>query len=292
MKISNIVLGFALVFLTFGCNKDNNVTENNDISVEEIQVNAKIDMASDDVSDLVLEQETNTYANSTSGKSTESAAAFLPSCATITRVPSFGTPLTPGTLVTKTIDFGTVGCPLPNGNILKGKIIMTFTFQPSASVHTITYTFENFYHNAIKYDGTKTFTRSMTGTPSHPIVTMNMDMNVTFPNGNVYTRIGTRTREIVEGYSTPMVLLDNIYRVTGNWSTSFQNTTVQTSTITTPLYVKMSCITVNKPLIVGGVITIVRNVNTAVLNYGNGDCDNIATLSINGGTPVEITIGN
>lgn len=290
-KILNLIL--IVSFLSISCTKDNeDVTT---FSADEAGMNAKIDIANDDVSDIVEAQFKATMENSVSGKSTELNATSLPPCATVTRVPAFGTAPTPGTLVTKTIDFGTTGCPMPNGNILKGQIIISFTFNPGATSHTINYEFLNFYHNALKFDGNKTFTRTMSvataASPSHPIVVMNMDMTVTFPNGNVLERVGTRTREIIQGFNTPNILLDNVYEVTGNWTTTFPNTTVQTSTITTPLNVKMSCISVNKPLLVSGVITFVRNNNTATLDYGNGDCDNLAVFTING-TSYNVIIGN
>lgn len=210
-------------------------------------------------------------------------------------MPAFGTAITPGTQVTKTIDFGTTGCQLNNGNIVKGKIIISFVFQPTAVSHTVTYTFDNFYHNNIKFVGTKTFTRSLTAATAtsapHPIVVMLLDMTITMPNGDVYTRVGTRTRELVEGFNTPMIFADNIYKITGNWTTTHPNGTVQTATITTPLRAKMSCLAVNKPLLVLGVITFVKNGVTATLDYGNGDCDNTAVFTING-TSYTINIGN
>jgi hypothetical protein len=79
--------------------------------------------------------------------------------------------------------------------------------------------------------------------------------------------------------------------VTGNWTTTFPNTTVQTSTITSPLLVKMSCINQNKPLLVQGIITFTRNGNTATLDYGDGTCDNLAVFTINGNA-YNIIIGN
>lgn len=293
MRTKILFLGLALSLFTISCNKDK---DNNDFTADEAGVNAKIDLANDDVSDVVEGQFNATMENTASGKTTELAAApNLPTCATITRVPAFGTAPTVGQTVTKTIDFGTTGCAMPNGNILKGQIIMSFVFNPTATSHTINYQFVSFYHNAIKFDGTKTFTRTMSvataTSPSHPIVVMNMDMTATFPDGRVFERVGTRTREIIEGYGTPLVLADNIYKVTGNWTTTFPNTTVQTSTITTPLFVKMSCIAVNKPLLVKGVITFERNGNIATLDYGNGDCDNLAIFTING-TQYTIAIGN
>lgn len=293
MKTKILFLGLALSLFTISCNKDK---ESNDFTADEAGVNAKIDLANDDVSDVVEGQFNATMDNSASGKTTElTATANLPTCATVTRVPGYGTAPTVGQTVTKTIDFGTTGCAMPNGNVLKGQIIMSFVYNPTATSHTINYQFVSFYHNAIKFDGNKTFTRTMSvataTSPSHPIVVMNMDMTATFPDGRVFNRVGTRTREIIEGYGTPLVLADNIYQVTGNWTTTFPNTTVQTSTITTPLLVKMSCIAANKPLLVKGVITFERNGNIATLDYGNGDCDNLAVFTING-TQYTIVIGN
>ena len=297
MKTSKLVLAVVLSLAIFSCSKKDNNDEVN-FSVDEAAVNAKIDVSNDDVSDIIEGQFDATSTNPLSGKSTENRLPTLPNlpaCAVITRVPSFGTAVTVGTLVTKTINFGTVGCTMPNGNILKGKIIMTFTFDPNATSHTINYQFDNFYHNAVKFDGNKTFTRTMTAataaSASHPIVVMTMDMTATFPDGRIYTRVGTRTREIIEGYNTPTDFLDNVYKITGNWTTTKPNSTVQTSTITTPLRVRMSCINVNKPLIVAGVISFERNNQTATLDYGNGDCDNLATFTFNG-VSYQIIIGN
>ena len=297
MKITKIIVAVALSIAIFSCSKKEEVKDDFKFSADEAGINAKIDVSNDDVSNIVEEQFEATNANSTSGKSVETSTSFfnLHACATVTRVPDFGTVVPVGNEVKKTIDFGTVGCPMPNGNILRGTIVIKFTFNPSATSHTINYEFVNFYHNAIKLNGNKTFTRTMsvatTNSPSHPIVVMTMDLSATFPDGRVFTRVGTRTREIVEGFSTPQILADNIYKITGNWTTTFPSTTVQTSTITTPLLVKMSCMAVNKPLIVQGVISFVRNSQTATLDYGSGQCDNIAIFTHNG-ISYTIIIGN
>lgn len=283
-KFGVLVMLFSLLIIS--CTKED--TEKSTITAEEATVSAKLDLMNDDVSKIVEEQEMSTYTNATSGKMTTVADYYLPNCAQVTRVPAFGTLITPGTVVTKTIDFGTIGCPLPNGIVVKGKIIIVFTFQPEATSHTINYTFDNFYHNNIKYTGTKTFTRVMSTSESnpniHPIVTMNMDMTATFPNGNVYTRVGQRVREIVEGYTTP-IWTDNVYKVTGSWTTTFPNAATQTATITTPIMIKLNCAYISK-----GVITIVRDATTATLDYGNGECDNQAVFTING-VSYPITLG-
>ena len=286
MKTKIILLGMFFSVLAIGCNKDDNNTKST-MGVEEASANAKMDIANDDVSKVVEDQLS--AEDGITGRGTTETQGFLPSCATVNRVPAIGTPIVAGTLITKTIDFGTSGCPLSNGNVLKGKIIITFTFQPQALSHTINYEFVGFYHNAIMLEGNKSLTRVLSvataSSPSHPVVTMNLDMTATFPSGNIYHRVGTKVREIVAGYET-QILSDNVYNITGNWTTTFPNTTIQSSTITTPLVVKFSCANIVK-----GVITSTRNGNTATLDYGNGDCDNLAVFTFNG-VAHNIILGN
>lgn len=293
-KIAKFLAPIFVLAAFFGCEKDN-VTSTDSLTSDDALVSAKIDIASDDVSNIVDQLFDNINGSTIAYRGVNNDNSVFSNCATITRVPAFGTAITPGTQVTKTIDFGTTGCQLNNGNIVKGKIIISFVFQPTAVSHTVTYTFDNFYHNNIKFVGTKTFTRTMTAatatTAPHPIVTMLLDMTITMPNGDVYTRVGSRTREMIEGFDTPQVFADNIYKITGNWNTTHPNGSVQTATITTPLRARMSCLAVNKPLLVLGVITFVKNNVTATLDYGNGDCDNTAVFTVNG-ISYTINIGN
>ena len=291
---STFKLLLALFFLTtISCENDNELTSSQ-LTSEDALVNSKIDIASDDISSIADQLFDNVNSNTINYRNSNTENSVFSNCATITRVPAFGTNLTPGTQVTKTIDFGTTGCTLNNGNIVKGKIIISFVFEPNAASHTITYTFDEFYHNNIKFVGTKNFTRSMTATTatssSHPIVVMQLEMTITMPNGDVYTRVGTRTRELVEGYGT-LTFADNVYRITGNWTTTNQNGSQHTATITEPLMAKMSCTAVNKPILTKGIITFVKNNVTSTLDYGEGECDNIAIYIINGNS-YTINIGN
>ena len=288
MKTKIVLLAFVLSLIAVSCSKQEN--EDNDsklITVEETIIESKIDAATDDVAKTIDSQLTEQ--EGFSARDGFGAQDFLAPCVIITRVPEFGVTLTPGTLVTKTINFGTVGCVMPNGNILKGKIIITFTFNPLATSHTINYTFDNFYHNATKFVGNRSITRAMTvataTSPTHPIVIMNLDMTITLANGNVIQRVGTRTREIIAGFATP-ILVDNVFKITGNWTTTMPNTTVKTSTITTPLIIRTNC---NN--IVEGIITFVRNGISATLDFGNGSCDNQAVFTKNGVSTI-ITLGN
>jgi hypothetical protein len=288
MKTKIFILGIIVLLFTVSCSKKDS-SDNSSMSKEEAQSSSKIDLANDDVSSIVEDQYNNINSSSFSNKNGELA---LSTCATITRVPSFGTALNDGDQVTKTIDFGS-SYILSNNNVVSGKIIISFTYHPTAPSQTVNYNFDNFYHNNIKIEGNKTFTRTMTvataTSPSHPIVVMQMDLTATI-NGQSHHRVGTRTREIIAGYDTPNVFSDNVYSITGNWTTTHPTGTV-TSTITSPLLAKMSCMNVNKPLLVQGVITFNKNNHSATLDYGTGECDNLAVYTVNG-ISYNIVIGN
>lgn len=284
-KIFFTAVAFAL--LLTGCSKkeDDNIT----ITSDEAKVSAQIDLANDDVSSIVQ----NVYENPDSQTFTnKTGEVALTTCATISRTPGFGTTLAAGTQVTTTVDFGT-GCTLQNGNTVSGKIIITYEYPTATATSvTVNYTFNNFYHNTNKIEGTKTFIftkiAATTSIPAHWKTEMNMVLDITI-NNVVYHRTGTRTTEITAGYN--QVLANREYQVTGNWVTTPAGGTAWSSSITTPLKVKMSCMNVHKPLLVQGVITFVRNNHTATLDYGDGTCDNSAVFTINGNS-YTIVIGN
>jgi hypothetical protein len=287
------LMAVVAVFVTYtSC--ENDATNATQLTSNDAIVNSKIDLASDDIATIADQLFDDINSNTITYRTINTNLSIFSNCATITRTPAFGTVITPGTQVTKTIDFGTTGCTLNNGNIVRGKIIISFVFQPTAVSHTVTYTFDNFYHNNINFEGTKTFTRSMTAQTAtsapHPRVVMELEMTITMPNGDEYVRIGSRTRELVEGFLTP-AFIDNIYRITGNWTTTAPNGNQHTATITEPIMAKMSCIAVNKPILAKGIITFTRNNITSTLNYGNGECDTIAVFTVNG-ISYTITIGN
>lgn len=276
MKIKNLVLGLALSMFILSCSKDDNSSPSSDLS--DAQVSTKIDMVTEDVAKIAEDQYA-LQANPGAGKN-DLETQDLPECATVT------VQLT-ATTWTRTVVFD--NCTLPNGNVLDGTIIVSGSLNFDTPSHTISYSFVDFHHNNILIEGNRTIVRSLQSTATltavHPVANMTIDMTVTFPNGNVYQREGNRVREMIEGFSTPIIWMDNVFSISGSWSTTFPAGT-RTSTITTPLRVEANC-----PHIVSGVVTTVRNDNTATLNYGNGDCDNQATLTVNGNT-TTIILGN
>jgi len=277
-SILKITVLFAVILFA-SCTKDNN-----DLSMAftsaDIQTNAKLDQVANDLSDIIDDQY---FTENPTGRSIAPVESnLLPPCVTVTRTFT-------STSWTRRVDFGTAGCAMPNGAILRGAITMSGSLPYTTSGYVITYSFDGFYYNDFLVQGNRTITRSLATSTyqanTHPIWVM--DMNMTFTNSTgVYTRVGTRTRECVEGYATA-IWADNVYVITGNWTTTFPNGNVHSNAISsaTPIRVRLNC----DYRIVSGTVNITRPNHTAVLDYGNGTCDNVATISIDGGTPISFT---
>jgi hypothetical protein len=277
MKTKVLFIG-TLVALSFfiSCNSDEKTNDGTTtaISNNEIITTSKIDASIEDVTNIA-EDQFNAQQNSTA-KPGGPVKNFLPSCATITTV------LTNNTW-TKTVDFGVEGCTLDNGNVVKGKMVVSFANDFSASTQTISYTFDGFYHNGKKLQGSKSIVRTIKTTnllaTAHPVSTATVDMTITFDDGGVYTRKGSLVKEMVAGYDTWFNWEDNAFLVTGSGSTTFPNGDTFSAEITTPLEFDASC---RKPFAVKGVVSITKNGATAVLDYGDGNCDTLAKVTKDG----------
>ncbi|WP_395049064.1 hypothetical protein [Flavobacterium sp.] len=274
---TKILLFATLLSITFfiGCNTNESVNQPSAaITTDEAVINSDIDASIDDVS--IIAEDQFDMQKSLTLKTSMGMASMLPTCATVTIV------LTTDTW-TRTIDFGTQGCTLHNGNIVKGKIIVSSTKDFTTPIKTITYTLVGFYHNGKLIEGTKTIIRELKSTELlsaiHPVTTHSIDMKITYPDGKIYTRIGTRVREMVEGMTSITNWEDNVFKVWGYNITTFPNGSKYTSTIKTPLRINMSC---KMPFPVAGIIEITKNDGKATLDYGKGDCDDLATITVNG----------
>lgn len=279
MKTKFLFIG-TLVALSFfiSCNSDEKTNDGSSAAItkDEIVTNSKIDASIDDVTNIA-EDQFSAQQNVTS-KPSGPVKNFLPSCATITTV------LTNNTW-TRTVDFGVEGCTLENGNTVKGKMVISFSNDFSASTQTISYTFDGFYHNGKKLQGSKSIVRTVKTTDllatAHPVLTAAIDMTITFDEGGVYTRKGSLVKEMVEGYDTWFNWEDNAYLVTGSGTTTFPNGDTFSAEITTPLQFKAIC---KKSFAVKGIVMVTKNGASAVIDYGDGNCDTLAKITKDGVT--------
>lgn len=176
-----------------------------------------------------------------------------------------------------TLDFGATNCTGNDGKARRGKIIVTWTGKYRQAGTVITHSFDNFYQNDNKIEGTKTVTNmglNSSNNPSFSVVIANA--KITRTDGSSISWSSTRTREWIAGSSTPGIQ-DDKYSITGGGSGVNKNGDSFTSTITTPLIIDFSC----KYHLVSGVMEIVPNGKVKrTIDYGNGSCDDDAVLTV------------
>lgn len=293
MKTKILFLSMVLSCLTYtSCSKDSESEQDtSNVSANDVAVNQKMDNAIDDVS-FITDNQYEISEGSTTGKITGNYYSILPSCATVSDLGSTST------VRVLTITFGTESSACTfRGHSLKGKIILTRTIGTTFP-KIITVTYNDFYINENKLEGTSTWKREMLGSGEtlHPKTTFTMtNMTLTTSTG-IYTRNGDRVREMTAGFLTRLSPTDDVYSTYGTFTTTHPNGTVFTSLIesSTPLVHKTACSLSQDPMPfpVSGILKLSKNAHYATIDYGTGGCDNLAMLSIDGGTATQITLGN
>jgi hypothetical protein len=177
-----------------------------------------------------------------------------------------------------TIDFGD-GCENGNGMVKSGKIIITITGPKKEVGSQMTQTFEDFYINDYLIEGTRTRT-----IVSETVRTAILEGGqITTPEGEVITRTATRTFEQIAGADTDE-RADDVFQITGSASGVTASGVNYSKEITTPLIKSKTC-----PWITSGVIETTANGVSRTLDFGDGECDKVATLTTEEGTE-EITM--
>jgi len=193
------------------------------------------------------------------------------------------------------IDFGSIGCPGPDGRVRKGKIITEYTNRLTVHGAMATTTFLNFFVDAVQVEGTHQIT-NVSGSPVPPTTIARkykvevINGKLTHPNSNYTEWSSTRTITQVEGLLTPDLARDDAYKIEGsaNGVVKRNNLLVRwESAITEPLLRRLTC----RWIVKGRVRSVRANLPdpnnspwAAVLDFGTGACDNQASITINGRT--------
>lgn len=134
-------------------------------------------------------------------------------------------------------------------------------------------TFNNFTIDGNQVEGTKRITKTAEYTYS---ITL-QNGKITFTDGTTYTRETTRTRTWLSGYDTPLNIWDDVYTFEGSATGVNRNGYTYTHRITNALMIKMTC-----RWAVEGTIELTVGNESGTLDYGSGECDNVATVTRNG----------
>jgi len=256
---------FALILI--GCSDNESVvTETQEQDFTEVVRSSEIDEASETMDDIAIDAYEAQEANeNTVGRTTGVETYELPDCVTITVIAEENSR-------SITIDFGSEGCEV-RGNILKGVIMLSYTRDPEAQEILISKTLEDFYFNDKNILGSKTLLKQRSNTNGNPQFTKTIDITVIWPDGAEASRNGTKYREWIEGHGSG-VWSDNVFEVTGQWSSTFKNGNTRAYTVIIPLRREVIC-----RFFVSGSLDVERTNISGVFDYGEGDCDNQATFA-------------
>ena len=258
----------------FGCSNNDAIDiEEQEQDFSEVVLSSEIDESSEAMDDIALD----VYETQQSSEVNRNPPNFnLPDCVTITVLATQNSREV-------TIDFGTEGC-LIRGNILKGKIILSYERNPEAQQVLITKILEGFYFNNKNIIGGKTILKELSNENGNPQFTKTVDITVIWANGVEASRVGTKVREWVEGHGSG-IFSDNVFEITGNWTSTFRNGNSHSYEVIIPLRREVICY-----YFVSGSVDIERTNFSGVLDYGEGDCDNQATFTNDNGNVRDIIL--
>jgi len=183
------------------------------------------------------------------------------------------------------LDFGSTNCLGEDGLYRRGKIIVSYTEGIGDSLATLNTTLENFFINDNQITGTRTLTYKGHNQTGHANwdVTVNGSIILASGEGTI-TYQASHNSEMIEGEPTPDYS-DNVFSLTGSANGTAITGQAFSSVITAPLISKMTC-----GHFVSGIVEITPAAQPMrLLNYGTGECDNKATVTVSGIT-FEITL--
>jgi hypothetical protein len=290
---STKILAFSALLLTTACKKDiNNVTgpSQNTAAATLSDSSTVADNAYNDVLINAFFGYSDQLVNGAAGRMQSGGTATNSvnqvnsadlSCATYTLVTAQGG----GYPKTLTLDFGD-GCSGSVDSVMrKGKIIYVFSGDLLTPGTTVSATFDQYFVNGYGLQGACSIGNNSTLQNGVSFTLQITNGIFTFPDLTNFHYSANKTIQMTAGSSTPLDFSDDIYSITGNSNFTASDGSSLVSTVTTPLVRAFIC-----KYISAGVISFVYdNSVKGTIDFGDGTCDNAATLVV-GSITEQITL--
>lgn len=265
-----------LSIISFSCKKEQK--DPLEYDTQTTQDNALAEGVFSDVNNIVNQAMISGTAGLITYRTIEDNTSILSGCATVTVTPN-------GAGGTISVDFGSANCYCRDFKYRRGIINFTYTGAYTDSGTVITTTFDNYYVGKdstymFKVNGTKTVQCLGMNADSAFVYSVNVNGSMVDANSRTMSWTSSRTRKWIAGYATTGInsWSDDVYTISGTSSgTNFEGNAF-TAAITTPLVIDYSCRYIAK-----GVIELTPSGKpTRSIDYGNGTCDDDATITVNG----------
>ncbi|MFS4468291.1 hypothetical protein [Maribacter sp. 2210JD10-5] len=256
LRFKNIWLIAIMAFVTFNCSDDKDMAE--DIVLTQTEV--KTILETDDVSGVADTVLSELYANGNTGKSNNTNDCYS---ATYTDTGY-------------TVTFN--NCVLNGTEDVNGTVTVTYSLENDAVSYTATYV--DFYVGNIKINGTRSY--SVLGNAGQSIVSFSVtsDMELVMEDESVISENGTKTLGVSFGDS----LATTIFTIDGNWTLMVDGDTYKVN-VTDTLEGNLGC-----AYLVSGNMNIDKNGLNITVAFGDGSCDDVATIMYPNGVEEEISL--
>ncbi len=187
---------------------------------------------------------------------------------------------------TVSVDYGPSNFLCQDGRSRRGVINFETTGFYREEGTIITVTFEDYYQNDYKVEGTQIVTNTGRNADDHYMYTVEInDGKVTTPLNKIVNYEENTTREWAEGELTVLEICDDVYYITGTQNGVSSDSIAYLLTVQQQLDVKICCNWIR-----AGLLDVdIEGLSTMTINYGDGTCDNDAVVSYLGQEyPIEM----
>lgn len=253
------ILGIAVVTLFFACKKDNN---GDDAPIIDEQDNTTIAAASHEgVSDALYNDLFETASSVIVTEGLEARTSENEACLPTSLIDNVAPDVWPKTIK---IDFGTA-CADGHGRVRSGILWVKLSKPLTQQNATVVIRLDNYKVNNIKLEGIDSIT------------------NLSGTNGKLkYSTVitgGKVTKDTISwNYSCDKTITREdagVYSVEGTATLTYPNGNVAKVTTVAPLIKSLSCAWIEK-----GQARIELNNHTGIIDYGNGVCDSLASITV------------
>jgi hypothetical protein len=175
------------------------------------------------------------------------------------------------------IDYGS-GCTDHHKHTLSGKIVIRISDSLTHEGAVRTVTSQDLYIDSAKVEISARFENLGINADGNWVIQSSSDLIVALDDSTIVNREGKYSTEWISGFNTTDKD-DDIFYKSGLGTIIVNDTLAYSYTITTPLLYDRSC-----KYILSGAVELYKDGNTIVIDYGDGTCDNTATVTTNGTT--------
>lgn len=166
-------------------------------------------------------------------------------------------------------------CVLNGTDNVNGTLAVTYNLQGETSSFTASYV--DFYVGETKINGTRAFSFNTSSSDNAITFEVTSEMTVEMEDGTIISDSGTK-------FTTISFNETATYSVEGSWTVIFEGNTYNV-TVKDPLTSEITCTYVSS-----GDMDVSKNGLSVNVNFGDGTCDDIATLTYPNGVAEEISL--